>query len=237
MSDWFLAAIQPATLSPWVASVGSREMPPHERTPAEDTLSVELAIAPASGCPVVATGRTATEITARQVEGICRCDVVVRPPGGTVAVARSRSLVGPGCPCPVFDDFDLVPKIVAVEDDGFVVRTFVSDRATLSSLVAGLKRGSHTVRLRRISETALADRDTVHVSLESLTPTQRETIEAAVDAGYYASPRGTTLGELAASHGISKSAMSRRLQAAERKLVDEVFPGDGSPVGQPGRPD
>lgn len=199
-------------------------MPPEERPPSEGTLAVEFVIDHPAGCPVVGAGLAVTEVATRIVEGVCRSDVVVDGPEGA-AVRREDALVGPACVCPVFDEFGVVPRIVGTTETGVVVRTYVADRETLSALVVALKTVADAVSLRRISTTASAPASTVRVSLDALTPVQRETIEAAVEAGYYADPRGTTLGDLAASHGVSKSAMSRRLQAAERKLVDEVFPG------------
>jgi hypothetical protein len=65
--------------------------------------------------------------------------------------------------------------------------------------------------------------ETVPVSLDALTEVQRETLRTAVAAGYYASPRRTSLDDLASEFGVSKSAVSRRLHAAENKLVGELF--------------
>lgn len=203
-------------------------MPPSQRRPAEAPLSVELAIENPGGCPVVGAGVDVVEVSTRVVEGVCRSDVVVDGPEG-VAVRRRDALVGAACVCPVFDEFGAVPRIVGTTERGVVVRTYVADRASLSALVVALKTVADGVVLRRISTTTAAPENSIRVSLDTLTPVQRETLEAAVEAGYYAAPRGTTLGDLAASHGVSKSAMSRRLQAAERKLVDEVFPG--GPLG------
>ncbi|MFP8889357.1 helix-turn-helix domain-containing protein [Natrialbaceae archaeon A-CW2] len=52
-----------------------------------------------------------------------------------------------------------------------------------------------------------------------LTSTERETIERALEAGYYEVPRSTTLGELADSLGVSDAAVSKTLRRAESKLL------------------
>ena len=53
----------------------------------------------------------------------------------------------------------------------------------------------------------------------SLTPTERETFEVASKEGYYETPRGTTLEELANRFGVSKTAVSMNLRRGERKIL------------------
>ncbi|MFC4436863.1 MULTISPECIES: helix-turn-helix domain-containing protein [Natrialbaceae] len=53
----------------------------------------------------------------------------------------------------------------------------------------------------------------------SLTETERETFEVASRNGYYETPRGTTLDELADHFGISKTAVSMNLRRSERKIL------------------
>jgi predicted DNA binding protein len=53
----------------------------------------------------------------------------------------------------------------------------------------------------------------------SLTETERKTFEAASTSGYYETPRGTTLDELADQFGISKTAVSMNLRRSERKIL------------------
>ncbi|WP_290811252.1 helix-turn-helix domain-containing protein [Halovivax sp.] len=53
----------------------------------------------------------------------------------------------------------------------------------------------------------------------SLTETERETFEVASRAGYYETPRGTTLEELANHFDVSKTAVSMNLRRSERKIL------------------
>jgi predicted DNA binding protein len=55
-----------------------------------------------------------------------------------------------------------------------------------------------------------------------LSPTERRTLEAAVDRGYFESPRGASLGDLAEQFGVSKTAVSKNLRRAEGKTVSRV---------------
>jgi hypothetical protein len=52
-----------------------------------------------------------------------------------------------------------------------------------------------------------------------LTERQRQFVETAVEAGYYDTPRGCTLTELAAEIGVASSTASRILHRAEERLV------------------
>lgn len=63
----------------------------------------------------------------------------------------------------------------------------------------------------------------VTVDLGVLTRTQWETLRLAFETGYYRTPRQTSLEKLAENLDVSKSAVSQRLNGAERKLVQSVF--------------
>lgn len=54
---------------------------------------------------------------------------------------------------------------------------------------------------------------------------QRAALEAAVDAGYYRTPRDTTLSELAEETGVPRSTLQYRLQRAEAWLAKEFTDG------------
>lgn len=58
-----------------------------------------------------------------------------------------------------------------------------------------------------------------------LTDTQRELVLAAIDAGYYDTPRRCTLTELAEREGIAKSTCSETLQRAEERLMKRFIEG------------
>ena len=57
----------------------------------------------------------------------------------------------------------------------------------------------------------------------SLTETERRTFEAANDVGYYETPRGATLDDLADHFEISKTAVSMNLRRSERKILDAAM--------------
>lgn len=59
----------------------------------------------------------------------------------------------------------------------------------------------------------------------SLTPAERETVERAIDGGYYEVPRVSTLGDLATHRGVSDAAVSKTLRRGEAKLLSSVLEG------------
>jgi predicted DNA binding protein len=56
-----------------------------------------------------------------------------------------------------------------------------------------------------------------------LSDTERETLEEAVSAGYFESPRDATLGSLAEEFDVSKPAVSENLRRGERKMIQRVI--------------
>ena len=58
--------------------------------------------------------------------------------------------------------------------------------------------------------------------LDELTPVQRETVEAALELGYFDIPRGVSMEELAAELDITPNAVSERLRRAERTLLSSL---------------
>ena len=56
-----------------------------------------------------------------------------------------------------------------------------------------------------------------------LTPTQRETLVTALEAGYYEVPREVTMRELANQMGIAQQTLSNRFRAAYKNLVTSTL--------------
>lgn len=69
----------------------------------------------------------------------------------------------------------------------------------------------------------------------NLTPTQRETLMAAYEAGYFDIPRTTSLEELAATLDISHQSLSERLRRGYAELVRDTLFIDQQPTGNDDR--
>ncbi|WP_128223968.1 helix-turn-helix domain-containing protein [Halobacteriaceae archaeon SHR40] len=63
----------------------------------------------------------------------------------------------------------------------------------------------------------------VKTDVAQITDKQREAIETALEKGYYENPRQASLSDLAEELGVTDSAVSQRLGAAETKLVKSLF--------------
>ena len=103
------------------------------------------------------------------------------------------------------------------------------DRAdTADGTLASLETNNDFAVVER-SEMSLADMNgfvsnvgaamTLVDGCRDLSETERETLEAAVDEGYFESPRDATLGDLAARFDVSKPAVSKTLRRGEGKLL------------------
>lgn len=66
-----------------------------------------------------------------------------------------------------------------------------------------------------------------------LPPAQREALTAAVEAGYYETPREVELSELADGLDVPRSTLSYRLRRAEASLATAYVEGDDARVGVP----
>jgi hypothetical protein len=78
-------------------------------------------------------------------------------------------------------------------------------------------RDSVTLHLDRLCEARSWDIDTL--STVSVSDTQREVLQLAVERGYYETPRQTTIEELASELDIPSSTLSYRLRRAEAELA------------------
>lgn len=133
-------------------------------------------------------------------------------------VISSIGTIDDNCICCLFRSFDCVPRIVDVEGDTMLVRTYIEDRTVLCDIVSDLRQHVGDVSLERLIVVERPERnEETTVDLSALTPKQREALELAVFRGYFDGE--TALGEIAAELEISKSALSQRLRSGEAKLV------------------
>jgi len=194
----------------------------------------EVDASPQSDCPLGDFGDEVTEIRQQFAGDDCHTDTTVRTSDcdcGSEAtcteVVHATSTVEESCPCAVFGEFGCVPELTDVSDERIVFETYLPDRTHLSELVDALKTVADGLRLRQLKRiengTAERNRDTVTLDLFEVTEKQREAATKAVAAGYYASPREASLGDLADDLGISKSALTQRLNSVESKLATATF--------------
>jgi predicted DNA binding protein len=75
--------------------------------------------------------------------------------------------------------------------------------------------------LRQVSQNMDAARTLVE-GADALSAVEHRTLEAAVDLGYFNTPRDATLSTIAEEFGVSSPAVSKNLRRAQRKVVKSV---------------
>lgn len=196
----------------------------------EQLLRAQLVIEPHpdSNCAVVNEGKDAQSVShdlkfdpaagSGDCEGSCECHTEMSFEDPTEGSAYLKSGVHSKCICPVFENYDCIPKIEAVRDGAIVMVLTLPTREQLREILADLEAVEASVSVDWLVQGS--DREaTTEINVDEITDKQLEALELALDAGYYETPRQTDLGEIADELDISESAASQRLNAAETKLV------------------
>ncbi|MFO8114703.1 MAG: helix-turn-helix domain-containing protein [Halorubrum sp.] len=186
-------------------------------------LRVDLEVEGADGweCPMISQTVSATDVTVNAVGEECTVEV---DPASEDGMRRGHGEVTDDCLCKVFQESGYVPHVQRVEDGAVFVTSYVDDREAVREIVTALRAVLDRVRLVRLAVVAGPDStEQATVDLSALTPKQREGLELAVVRGYFDADVDVSLGDLAAELGISKSALSQRLRAAQAKLVTDAF--------------
>lgn len=108
-------------------------------------------------------------------------------------------------------------------DDRVLISFSVPEPANVITLLNCAQTSDIDVQNVGVIDPSNSNTCPVEVDLGEMTQTQWETLELAFSKGYYHHPRETSLEELSCELGISKSAVSQRLNGAERKLIQSVF--------------
>lgn len=196
--------------------------------PETPVFRAELVVEPDSGVECVVLG-TESDVVAHELKvptscqgdpseecdpAVCgECHVELAGPSG--GYVRSRP--DESCICPVLKRHECLTRLEAVRSDSLVVTVTAPRRAALFELIAALREVGASVSIGWLTSVD-GDGETIEIDSAAITGTQRETLETAIEAGYY-DKEGVTLGELAARLDLSESAVSQRLNAAETRLV------------------
>lgn len=103
------------------------------------------------------------------------------------------------------------PNFPARMQDGWIHTELTATHERLSQFTDELAAADIPYRIQSLTQS--------HDSTEMLTDRQAEFITEAVERGYYDSPRGCTLTELAAAFDVNKSAASGVLHRAEDRII------------------
>lgn len=206
------------------------EAPADGVTPSSLRARLRIEPHPDAGCAVLDAGARGERINQNEVcrDGSCadgcQCRVEVTV---TEEEHAERQLVGSAvedrCICPVFRQNDCVFEIESFQNSALFVSVSVPTRRALRDIVEGLREREASVHLEQILPLSNENgTQTIELDANSITDKQRKAIETAVRAGYYQTPRTASLDDLADELGVSRSAVSQRINAAESKLVQEL---------------
>lgn len=196
-------------------------------SPVRDTcLRVELEIERAGPCVMDEIDGDIVDLEVRFKAGQCRGTLNVRghdTDGKQTATKQFGTTICDHCPRDVFIKHECVPRYLEVGTGSFLVETYMSDTAAVSSFVEDLRERCARVTVRSITSTEGTEYpEHCTVDLSSLTPKQREAAHTAKERGYYDPDSDIELGDVAESLDISPSALSQRLQRAEANLLRQL---------------
>ncbi|GAB3684989.1 hypothetical protein GCM10028857_14730 [Salinarchaeum chitinilyticum] len=194
---------------------------------AAEPLRARLRVEPheSASCAVLSAGERGEEIVQTSCgeadDGDCACRAAVTVDvGGEQSREFVSGAVGEYCVCPAFREVNCAAEIEGFSAGALIVDVTVPDRAALRDLVDAVREREATVHLEQVLPLEASDgRRELRVDAGAITAKQREAIAVAVDRGYYERPRATDLDAIADALGISRSAASERLNAAETTLI------------------
>jgi len=154
-----------------------------ELTAENRSLRVELEITPSESCscPVkeaAESGLELEEVRKNSSDERCESDLVVSDGEGDREVINTVTSVGGDCFCPVFDGFDVLPRIEEIDGPGILVSTYVSDRCDMKAVLEELRERADDVAVVRIG--SVGENEGTELVLSEMTPKQRETVRSAV---------------------------------------------------------
>lgn len=150
------------------------------------------------------------------------CNTAIAPEAGDSADQYVRSTITAGCFCLQFHQVECIPSFERTNRNTVIVTVQIPDRETLRDLISRLRATNATVSVKNITQSASGSEGSIQLDVSEVTDKQLEALEAAVETGYYDSPRRADLEVLAERLDVSKSAVSQRLKAVESRLARKL---------------
>ena len=152
------------------------------------------------------------------------CYFTYRSPDAETEIIHGEIAVNAVCACRILANHGCIPSLQFVDSGRMVLRTNPQNRTVLRDLIADLQDVVEDVRIRSLvvggdqecSKSAL-------VNLQELTSLERKTVEKAILLGHYDQSGGPKFDELAGELDITKSALSKRLNSAESKVMRKLY--------------
>ncbi len=194
----------------------------------ERSIQVTMEIDPPDECPLTNVETEISKVLVGREGDTCRCDLVLTVQLDDQVGTLVAQIAGDidRCAGTVFEEYGCVPQVIGVDQDVVTVRVFLDDKVDIDGLLRSLNEVCHGVKITEMT-TNFDERmgQTIkEIDLSSFTTLQKETIELAIERGYYRRPREVTLEELAGEFDISQQALAQRLARAEQKIMEQLVP-------------
>lgn len=150
------------------------------------------------------------------------CNTAIAQEAGGETDQYLRSAITPGCFCLQFHQVECIPTFERTNRNAVIVTVQIPDRETLRTLVSRLRATDADVSVKNITQSTAGREGTIQLDVSEITDKQLEALEAAVESGYYDSPRQADLEVLADRLDVSKSAVSQRLKAVESRMARKL---------------
>jgi hypothetical protein len=184
------------------------------RRGAPPPLEVRMSVKPDDGCACGERDVDGSDIRQSMTmcdDGTWSCELVLENGGGS---EYHRNPACESCPCYLFATQECVAEVVDIRDGRIHYSVTIPDRSALAPMVERLRDAGATVSVYRILTADDGENDG-----PTLTDKQRETLELAIERGYFDRPRGATLEDIADELDVTISAVSQRLSAVNRRLI------------------
>ncbi|MFW6383912.1 MAG: helix-turn-helix domain-containing protein [Halodesulfurarchaeum sp.] len=189
----------------------------------ERQLRVVLEVERSGPCRMDEWADRVMDVEVRLDEESCNVDATVRGEDDSVRTMFFSEDLCSYCPGKVLARFDCLPRYRRIDENSFIMETFVSDTEMVSEIVASVREISDNVLVKSIVPTDSAEGSEIEiVDLTELTGKQRRALSRAQETGYYDPDRQVSLEELAADLSISTSALSQLLKRAEANVVRQL---------------
>jgi predicted DNA binding protein len=154
------------------------------------------------------------------------CNTIIASNADESTDQYMQAAITPGCFCLQFHEVECVPTFERTNQNKVIVTVQIPDRETLKDLIRRVRATGASVSVKSILQSGSESSESIEIDVSEITEKQLEALEAAVETGYYDSPREADLEVLADRLDVSKSAISQRLKAVEsrltRKLVNQM---------------
>jgi predicted DNA-binding protein (UPF0251 family) len=193
-------------------------------------LRTVLEFTPPDGCPIDRTEQDIVEVNVVTAGDERRYELVLADEADDVETVEIPASSCEERVWPIFERLGCFARVLNVRQGNVVASIHLPDRTTYLDLLDELTSVCETVRTIALVDHggtpgAMTDPQ-ASVQLSTLTAKEWEALELAVAKGYYEKPRRVSLADLAAEFGITRAAVSQRLNRAERKIVTQLFTGD-----------